>query len=456
MEARPRIAALSLQTKRQSGTRQGVSDAKNEPPLPFPRRPTVIFANWRETLHAAALSPHVRAVYATAIEGYLEYCRASGLSVTTESARAFMGDAQRWQLARHPELWKEGLNWFFRNGHKTGVPQPPGVPSVGQADTGKADWERRLIERLRLNHYSWRTEQTYRDWARRFAVFVGKKGVETASGEEVRAFLTELAVKGRVSKATQKQALNALVFLFREGLQRDPGNFSEFERARRGRRIPTVLSRQECQQLFDALDGTARLMAELMYGAGLRLTELLRLRIKDVDLDRQQVTVRAGKGDKDRVTVLPAALVARLRAHRDRLRELHAADRAANRAGVWLPEALERKYPGAGKSWEWYWFFPSRQLMQDPHSGLERRHHVLDATFQHSIREASRRARLNKRVTPHTLRHSFATHLLESGADIRTVQELLGHSNLSTTQIYTHVLKRPGLGIRSPLDTLGA
>jgi integron integrase len=255
-----------------------------------------------------------------------------------------------------------------------------------------------------------------------------------------------------VSIATQKQAMNALVFLFREALGRAAGDLSGFELSRRGRRLPAVLTRQECGRLFEALAGTPRLMAELMYGSGLRLTELLRLRIKDVDVDRLRVTVRAGKGDKDRMTVLPEKLPERLRAHRDRVRGLYETDRAAGLAGVWLPEALERKYPGAGTAWEWQWLFPSRQVMRDPHSGLRRRHHVLDATFQHAIREAARAAQLNKRVTPHVLRHSFATHLLESGVDIRTLQDLLGHVDVATTQIYTHVMARPGLGVRSPLD----
>jgi integron integrase len=196
-------------------------------------------------------------------------------------------------------------------------------------------------------------------------------------------------------------------------------------------------------------------MAELMYGSGLRLLELLRLRVKDVDLERHQVIVRAGKGDKDRITMLPSRLVERLRAHRDRLRTLHELDRAAQRAGVWLPEALERKYPGAGVSWEWFWFFPSRQVAWDPHAGVQRRHHLLEGAFQTAIREAARRAGLHKRVTPHVLRHSFATHLLESGADIRSVQDLLGHADVATTQIYTHVMNRPGLGLRSPLDGFG-
>jgi len=420
----------------------------------MPEAPEVIFTNWREILNLAPAPYVLRQAYTRAIEAYLEYCRHNGLSVTKESARNFMSDAVRRSLASNPQLWKDGINWFFKTGRKSAGPLPPGVPSIGQADMGRTDWERRMIERLRLNHYSWRTEQTYRDWAWRFAQSLGTRSMLDADGEDIRKFLTELAVRGRVGKATQKQALNALVFLFREGLQRDPGDFSDFQRSRRARRTPTVLSKNECERLFAQMEGTTRLMAELMYGAGLRLTELLRLRVKDVDLDREQVVVRAGKGDKDRVTVLPSKLVDRLRAHRDRLRGLHEQDRAENVAGVWMPEALERKYPGAGKSWPWFWFFPSRQLMHDPHSGLYRRHHLLDASFQHAIRLGAQKARLNKRVTPHTLRHSFATHMLEKGADIRTVQDLLGHVDVATTQIYTHVMKKPGLGVRSPFDDL--
>jgi integron integrase len=284
------------------------------------------------------------------------------------------------------------------------------------------------------------------------ADFLRPRDLEAATGEDVKAFLTELAVKGRVAKSTQKQALNAVVFLFREALGREAGDLSGFQTSRRGPRVPTVLTRKECDRLFDALEGTPRLMAELMYGSGLRLMELLRLRVKDVDLSRQQLIVRGGKGDKDRVTVLPEVLVERLRAHRDRLRALHEQDRAAGLAGVWLPESLTRKYPKAGVSWEWFWFFPSRQTSLDPHAGVERRHHLLEGAFQLAVREAARKARLHKRVTPHTLRHSFATHLLEGGTDIRSVQDLLGHVDVATTQIYTHVMNRPGLGIRSPLD----
>ncbi len=326
------------------------------------------------------------------------------------------------------------------------------VPSLGQADLGRTDWEQRMIRRLRSLHYQWRTEQTYRGWAWRFARFLRDRPVESAGDAEVKEFLSRLATQGRVSASTQRQALNALVFLLRDTLEKPLGDFSDYTPARRRTRIPVVLSKEECRRLFAALEGTSKLMAELMYGAGLRLLELLRLRIKDVDLERGQVVVRGGKGDKDRVTVLPYALLERLAAHRDRLRELYEADRQAGLPGVWLPEALDRKYQKAGESWEWQWWFPSRQLMNDPRSGLRRRHHVLDATLQHAIRQAARRAKLNKKVTPHVLRHSFATHLLEAGTDIRTVQELLGHQDVSTTQIYTHVMKKPGIGVRSPLD----
>jgi integron integrase len=424
--------------------------------LPFPTVPEVIFTNWQEVLHRSGLTPGMQAVYAMAVSGYLEYCGRNAVSVTKASAQAYMADVIRRGLAKHPQLWMDGLNWFFREGrrHCGTAPQLADrtIPTLGQADTGAQPWERRLIERLRLQHYAWRTEKTYREWAWRLVEFIRPRDLETAGSEDLKAFLSDLAVHGRVAVATQKQALNALIFLFREGLGREAGDLTGFQLSRRGPRVPTVLSRKECHRLFEAMEGTAGLMAELMYGSGLRVMELLRLRIKDVDLDRQQVIVRAGKGDKDRVTMLPESLVERLRAHRDRLRGLHEQDRAAALAGVWLPEALERKYPGAATSWEWFWFFPSRQVSLDPHAGVNRRHHLLDGAFQLAIRAAARRAGLNKRVTPHTLRHSFATHLLEGGADIRSVQDLLGHVDVATTHIYTHVMNRPGLGLKSPLD----
>lgn len=437
----------------------------------------VWFPEWAEALVQEPLVEGRREAYRQVIVRYLHECKQRHWAVSVASARRFMETVEREQQPSAAKLavWKDGLNWFFRRAAAreqgrvvrvagrgqpaqtgpTGGPVMSDVPTLGRADLGRTDWERQLIRRLRSLHRSWRTEQTYRHWAWRFAQFLAPRTVESATEADVRDFLSRLATEGRVSAATQRQALNALVFLLRDSLGKGLGDFSDFTPARRRERVPVVLSRAECRRLFDALEGTSKLMAELAYGTGLRLTELLRLRIKDVDLDRGQVVVRGGKGDADRVTVLPYALVERLAAHRDRLRELYEADRRAGLAGVWLPESLEHKYPKAGEAWEWQWFFPSRQLMRDPRSGRRRRHHVLDATFQHFIRQAARKAKLNKKVTPHVLRHSFATHLLESGTDIRTVQELLGHKHVATTQIYLHVVRKPGLGVRSPLDDLG-
>lgn len=329
--------------------------------------------------------------------------------------------------------------------HRSEVPPPAGD------DLGGADWERELVRAARSAGFLWRTEQTYRAWGARFAAFLAPASPYRATGRDVADFLTALAVRQRASPSTQKQALNALVFLLREALHRDPGEI-DFTRARPKRRMPVVLSREECTRVFARLEGTARLMAELAYGAGLRLMELLRLRVQDVDLARGRLMVRGGKGDKDRVTVLPARLTGRLREHVERLRELFAKDRAAGLPGVWLPEGLGRKYRGAGEQWEWQWLFPSRETSVDPATKVRRRHHVVDTTFQATIKRAAAAAKIDKRVTPHVLRHSFATHLLESGTDIRTVQELLGHESVETTQIYTHVMQRPGLGVRSPLD----
>jgi len=330
-----------------------------------------------------------------------------------------------------------------------------GPPPMAQNDLGGADWERDLIQALRRKGYLWRTEKTYREWAARFARHLLPRSPYSAEGSDVAVYLSRLAVEHRASASTQKQALNALVFFLQEGLRRNLGEF-EFRRARARRRVPTVLSRLECRQLFMQLPGTTRLMAEMMYGGGLRLMELLRLRVHHLDLERGQLKVYGGKGDKDRITVLADSLRDRVREHLERLRPLFEADRAAQLPGVWLPEGLGEKYRRAGETWAWQWLFPSREVAIDPATGERRRHHVLDGTFQNAIRKAAGAAGINKRVTPHVLRHSFATHLLESGADIRTVQELLGHESVETTQIYTHVMQRPGLGVRSPLDQMGA
>lgn len=311
------------------------------------------------------------------------------------------------------------------------------------------------MQALRTKGLLWRTEKTYREWGSRFAASLDGKSPYAATAEDVAAFLTKIATEQRASRSTQRQALNAIVLLLQEALKRSLGDL-DYVKARPRPRMPVVLSREECQRLFEAMEGTAKLMAELMYGGGLRLMELLRLRIHHLDMDRGQLKIYSGKGDKDRITVLPASLLDRLRAHLQRLAELHQKDRAAGLPGVWLPEGLARKYARAGEQWEWQWLFPSREISTDPASGLKRRHHVLDGAFQTAIRRAAAKASIDKRVTPHVLRHSFATHLLENGVDIRTVQDLLGHESVETTQIYTHVMQRPGVGVRSPLDTLPA
>jgi len=414
----------------------------------------VWFLDWAQVLDNEPVDPKKRILFRDIVIGFLHFCKTSHQPVSIASARAFVGNREKGRngIMTEKSVQKEALNWFFKHAKSENNYLPSDIPPLSKTDLGKTDWESKMVRRIRNLHLQWRTEQTYRGWAWRFAEFLGSTPVESATEEHVREYLTRLATIERVSATTQRQALNAIVFLLREVFGKKLGDFSGFIRGRRSMRVPVVLTREECRHLFEQLSGTTKLMAELMYGSGLRLMELLRLRVKDVDINRGQIIVRGGKGDKDRVSVLPASLAERLREHMKRLKMLYKEDRDRNIAGVWLPEGLERKFREAGKSWEWQWFFPSRQLSVDPRTGLTRRHHVLDAAFQHAIREAARKAELNKRVTPHALRHSFATHLLEQGTDIRTVQDLLGHSDISTTQIYLHVINKPGIGVKSPLD----
>jgi integron integrase len=312
--------------------------------------------------------------------------------------------------------------------------------------------EVRLREACRVRHYSLRTEDAYWMWARQFILYHRKRHPEEMGAGEVREFLSHLAVERQVSASTQAQALNALVFLFGQVLGRDPGEFGDFERATRPKKVPVVLSPGEVRALLEGLDATALCMGQLLYGAGLRILECVRLRVKDVDFARKVITVQDTKGGRGRVTMLPAAAVEGLRAQLRRARVLYEADRAAGAPGVQLPDAMAVKFPNAPESWQWFWVFPSPVISRDPRSGVERRHHVHEDSIQRIVREAARRAGIAKHVTPHVLRHSFATHLLENGQDIRTVQQLLGHRDVSTTMIYTHVMQNPGMGVRSPLD----
>ncbi len=309
-------------------------------------------------------------------------------------------------------------------------------------------------EKLRAGHYSRRTEEAYLGWVRRFIRFHGGRHPRELREPAVVAFLEDLAGPGKVSASTQNQALNALSFLYEHVLEEKLGSLGDFARARRPERLPVVLSREEARALLNALDGSMRLIGELLYGCGLRLLECLRLRVKDVDFARLQIIVRGGKGDKDRVTMLPVSVAERLREHLEEVRRIHAKELAAGRGEVWLPEALAVKFPKAPREWVWQWVFPARQLSKDPESGQVRRHHVHENAVQKAVQAAVARARLAKKATCHTLRHSFATHLLEAGYDIRTVQDLLGHKDVTTTQIYTHVMQRPGIGVKSPLDAI--
>jgi integron integrase len=309
-----------------------------------------------------------------------------------------------------------------------------------------------LREVMRFKHYSLRTEETYWGWIRQFILFHGKRHPREMGPAEVHSFLTHLAANRNVAVSTQNQALNAVVFLYKQVLHQPLGQLEEFERPARPVRVPVVLTQEEARRLLAAAPERYALLIKLLYGTGLRVTEGVRLRVKDVDFGAGHIVVREGKGFKDRVTMLPERLKEPLRQQLERARAWHQQDVAAGFGQVYLPYALEQKYPNASREWCWQYVFPSGKRSIDPVSGRERRHHIQEENLQKAVKQAARLAGIPKPVTPHVLRHSFATHLLENGYDIRTVQELLGHKDVSTTQIYTHVMQKPGLGVRSPLD----
>jgi integron integrase len=318
--------------------------------------------------------------------------------------------------------------------------------------------EPRLLEQVRnavrRRHYSYRTEQVYVHWIKRYIYFHGKKHPRDLGPDEVTAFLTHLARERNVSASTQNQALSSLLFLYGQVLEIKLPWMDGIERAKRPVRVPVVLTIDEVRALLARLEGVKWMMASLLYGAGLRLRECLKLRVKDVDFGYRQITVRDGKGGKDRMTMLPAAVIDPLRSHLARVQALHERDLTDGYGEVEMPFALDRKYPNASRQWSWQYAFPSRKLSADPRSGVIRRHHVYDDVLPRAIGQAARAAGIAKPVGSHTLRHSFATHLLLAGHDIRTVQELLGHSDVSTTMVYTHVLNKGGRGVASPLDRI--
>jgi len=316
--------------------------------------------------------------------------------------------------------------------------------------------EKKLREQLRdvarLRHLGLRTEETYWNWSKRFILFHQKQHPRDLSSEHVSQFLTHLAVEGHVAASTQNQALNALIFLYRQVLKIELPQLEGVVRAPQKRRLPVVLTREETEAVIDRLNHTNHLIASLLYGSGLRLMEAVRLRVKDIDFARGEIIVRDGKGEQDRITMLPRAISKALELHLDGVKRLHQQDLTRGGGDVYLPYALERKYPNAAREFGWQYVFPAANLSTDPRSGKRRRHHVLELNVQRAVKRAVAAAGIRKHATCHSFRHSFATHLLEAGYDIRTVQELLGHKDVRTTMIYTHVLNRGGRGVRSPLD----
>jgi integron integrase len=327
---------------------------------------------------------------------------------------------------------------------------PPFVPHPGPS--GKPKLLDQVRQLLRARRYSLRTEEAYLGWIRRYILFHNKRHPAELGEEEVAAFLSHLAVEGQVAASTQNHALSALLFLYKEVLQRELRFISGVARARRPPKLPVVLSPAEVRRVLEKLTGQYRLMAELLYGSGLRLLECLRLRIKDIDLQYLHIVIRDAKGGKDRHTVLPVSVVPALREHLERIKADHQRELGQRFGTVSLPGALARKMPAATREWAWQYVFPARERSRDPRTGVEQRHHVSEKNLQNAVKRAVRAAGLGKAASCHTFRHSFATHLLENGYDIRTVQELLGHKDVSTTMIYTHVLNKPGLGVKSPLD----
>jgi integron integrase len=331
--------------------------------------------------------------------------------------------------------------------------RPPA--SSREMAAGSREALQKLRELLRLRHYSYRTEKTYADWCTRFFRYAQANALDPRESETVKAYLSHLALKQNVSASTQNQAFNALLFLFRNVFELKLDDLHNTVRARRGPKLPVVFSTKEVAELFRHVSGRHLLMLQLIYGGGLRLSELTRLRVKDIDFENRLLYVRSGKGDKDRTTLLAAAVIPALREHLESVRELHRQDLAAGVGEVHLPDALARKYPSAAREWSWQYVFPSESLSRDPQDGNIRRYHVSDKTVQHAMRTALQTAGIPKHASVHTLRHSFATHLLMNGINIRQVQEYLGHNNLETTMIYTHVVRELSPKAESPLDRLG-
>ena len=437
------------------------------------------FPRWAEVLRNSDLPDKVKRSYEITLRWYLAWCHKRDVGCSVDSARAFVIWARQEKKANDwlVERWKEAIQWFFLTGKKQAVPSVAHNDATKKgalerqfasgSDDRPEDGEERLVafsadearilDLMRRRGMALRTERSYIRWYRDFLRQSGLRSGAQIDASALKSYLSYLAMDRAVASATQKGALNALVFVAREVFEVRIGEIGDFCRAKNRKRIPVVMSKTETHRLFDQLDGEKLLMAQLQYAAGLRVSELVHLRVKDLDFERNQVIVRGGKGDKDRVAPLPSRLIDELLEHLQKVRQIFESDLSIpGLSGVYLPEALARKFKSAGKDWRWQWVWPSREISMDPRSGLKRRHHVLDRVYQSAVRKAGIHAQLNKRVTTHTLRHSFATHLLEDGVDIRTVQDLLGHKHIETTQVYLHVMKKPGVGVLSPLDSLFA
>lgn len=451
------------------------------------------FPRWAEVLAGSNLESKEREGYKVTIRWYLSWCARQSQGCSTQSARDFIDWAKAEKKANDwmVDRWKAAIRWFFvkakeqcegtgiqskhfpspsldkiSSTHKATIPpntyikQPADiVEPVNDTDNerikAKTEDETAILRVMRRRGLALTTERHYLRWYRDFMRQSGLRVGSEIKAAQLKSFLDYLAMERAVTSSTQKQALCALVYIAQTVFELDLGDIGDFVRSKNRKKIPVVMSKEETRIFLAQLKGEKLLMAKLQYAAGLRVSELLRLRVQDLDLKRNQVVVRCGKGGKDRVAPLSEKLIADIEDHLQFVRSLFELDLSnGDLAGVYLPEALARKHKNAGRDWRWQWLWPSREISRDPRSGLLRRHHVLPQVYQAAIRKAGIDAGLNKRITSHTLRHSFATHLLEDGVDIRTVQDLLGHASVETTQIYTHVMQKPGVGVRSPLDSL--
>jgi len=415
----------------------------------------VWFSDWEEALKSIP-DKQKRASYAITLRWYLGWCKKTGEKASIDSAVCFLKQMEKEKCPQAWAIqgWKDALRWFFINARK-GESQEPSFsdPEETHVPIEKIDnpWEEKLVRSIRTNNLMLRTEQAYRGWLRRFLAWFGSGDPTSDPTTAIEGFLEHLAAKELVALGTQRQALNALVYFYKRTLDIDFGEL-RYPKSRIRKRLPIVLSTDEIHRLIGNMNGIFVLMSQLAYGGGLRVSELVQLRVKDIDVERRQINVRSGKGGKDRQTTLPEKTIHSVKAQIDGLRLLYESDRKMNFPGVMLPNALERKYPKAGLQFQWQWLFPTKNLQKDPRSGIIRRHHISTGNFRKAVVRAAESANIHKRVTPHALRHSFATHLLENGTDIRTVQDLLGHTKIETTQIYLHVMRKPGIGVKSPLD----